>query len=303
VLTYSREYNVASAGQQVFDIKKNANISIGGFTAGEIIRVFDITKFGAATELSPALKIDSLSNRVSYNVPVDPLSDRRIVVVRIAPGGDGQPDFFSPGQGVVRSNSRLLADAPQLEDSYLIIGPEEFAAPMERLRAYRSGQGVDSQVIKISDIYDEYSYGRSEPQAITEFLRDASRRWAVKPKFVLLAGNTTFDPKNNLGSGVPNRVPTIFAPADREYMADDIMFDIQGDIVGDFYWGRFPARNAAMLDTYVSKIISYEQAPITNGRPVVFFDDDNISYNFDQTITHFQNLLADGAQRNSLIKL
>ena len=55
---------------------------------------------------------------------------------------------------------------------------------MERLRAYRAGQGVSGKVINIADIYDEYAFGRAESEALTEFLSD-TERWSVKPKYIL----------------------------------------------------------------------------------------------------------------------
>jgi hypothetical protein len=296
VLEYSRPYAAADAAQQVFEIRKNNFVAVTGYAAGEAIRVFDISKFGATSELKVSLQTDAATGGAFFNVPVDPAADRKIVVVRS--GG-----FFAPKQVVLRANSRLLEGAANLAADYLIIGPEEFAEPMERLRHYRASQGVSGKVVFVRDIYDEYAFGRAEPQAITEFLRDTSARWSVKPKNVLLAGNATFDPKNYLGSGMPNRVPTMMTrTSEGEYAGDDLLFNITGDVVGDFYWGRFPARSSQMLDDYVTKIIGYEQNPVAANRPAVLFDDDNIGYNFDQTIARFQAALPAGTSNTAFLK-
>lgn len=297
VLSYNRRYAAADVPQQVFTIRKNTQVAVTGYQAGEAIRVFDISKFGATTELKISLQPDLVSGGAAYfNVSAETIADRKILVVRAGAAASNNAGFFTPKQITSRNDSGLQINAALLSADYLIIGPEEFSQPMERLRAYRAGQGVSGKIINIADIYDEYAFGRAEPEALTEFLRDTGR-WSVKPKYIFLAGNATFDPKNYLGSNVPNRIPTVIGRTGYgEYSADDLMFNVAGNQVGDFYWGRFPARSAEMLDDYVSKIIGYENAPLAASRPVLFFDDDNIAYNFDQTLAHFQTLLPAGTQ-------
>ena len=185
VLSYNRLYAAADVPQQVFTIRKNTRVAVTGYQAGEAIRVFDISKFGATTELKVSLQPDLVSGGVAYfNVSADTIADRKIVVVRAGAAASNNAGFFTPKQIISRNDSGLQINASLLSANYLIIGPEEFSQPMERLCAYRARQGVSGKVINIADIYDEYAFGRAEPEALTEFLSD-TERWSAKPKYIL----------------------------------------------------------------------------------------------------------------------
>ena len=48
---------------------------------------------------------------------------------------------------------------------------------------------------------NEFNYGIYNPKAIRDFLSYAYNNWKKSPRYVVLAGNGTYDYKNNLGTG------------------------------------------------------------------------------------------------------
>ena len=112
----------------------------------------------------------------------------------------------------------------------------------------------------MTDVYDEFSFGEKSPEAIRAFLGVARDKWARAPRYVLLVGDASFDPKNYLGFGDFDLVPTRMVPT--AYMltdSDDWFVDFDGDALPEMAIGRLPVRTAAEAATVVSKIVSHDQ--------------------------------------------
>ena len=59
------------------------------------------------------------------------------------------------------------------------------------------------KVVDVEDIYDEFSYGVLSPQGIKDFLTYTYQNWVSPvPQYVLLVGDSTYDPKDNFGTGM-----------------------------------------------------------------------------------------------------
>ncbi|MEK6325171.1 MAG: C25 family cysteine peptidase [Acidobacteriota bacterium] len=89
-----------------------------------------------------------------------------------------------------------------------MITTRELAASLMPLVALREKRGLRVALIDIEDIYDEFSFGQKSPYAVKDFLAYANSNWKKKPRFVLLAGDASLDPKNYLGFGDLDLVPT-----------------------------------------------------------------------------------------------
>jgi hypothetical protein len=84
-----------------------------------------------------------------------------------------------------------------------------------QLASYRQEQGLDTAVIDIQDLYDEFNYGIPNPTAIRDFLALAYSTWqAPAPSYVVLLGDASFDPKNYLGFNRTNYVPPYLSVVD-----------------------------------------------------------------------------------------
>ncbi len=116
--------------------------------------------------------------------------------------------------------------------------------------------------VDIEDVFDEFSFGAHDPSAIKAFLSLAHSSWRTAPSHVLLVGNASFDPRNYLGYGFRDLVPT--KQVITQYMktaSDDWLTDFDGDGVADIPIGRLPALGSADLDIMVGKAVSYARAP------------------------------------------
>jgi hypothetical protein len=135
---------------------------------------------------------------------------------------------------------------------------------LNNLAALRQAQGLRVRVVDVADIFDEFSYGHTTPQALRNFLAYAYENWtAPAPQYVLLVGDHTYDYKNNNGGGSENFVPTWLAYTSimGETVTDEYFARISGgDAVPDLYIGRLPATSHTEAAVMTQKIIDYEQA-------------------------------------------
>ena len=81
---------------------------------------------------------------------------------------------------------------------------------VQPLASYRRSQGETVAVAKTEDIYDEFNDGIYDPQAIRSLLAYAYANWSPKPVYVLLVGDASQDPKNNLGGSLPDLLPAYY---------------------------------------------------------------------------------------------
>jgi hypothetical protein len=145
-------------------------------------------------------------------------------------------------------------------------------------------------LVDVEDLYDEFNYGAKSPQALKDFLQYARANWKVKPRFVLLAGDASFAPKNYLGSGDFDLVPTgIVDTAFMETASDDWLADFNQDGISDLAIGRLPARTLTEAGVMVKKLVGYEQSQPLNSALLV--SDANDGYDFEQASDALKNLL------------
>jgi peptidase C25-like protein len=83
-----------------------------------------------------------------------------------------------------------------------------FFSAIEPLKSLRQSQGLSVVTVDIEDVYDEFSFGNKSPGAVKEFFSYAATSWKRKPRFVLFAGDASHDPKNYLGLGAFDLVPS-----------------------------------------------------------------------------------------------
>ena len=133
----------------------------------------------------------------------------------------------------------------------------ENAKPSDRL---------DVEVVKIQDVFDEFSCGMYDPAAIRDFLKYAYDNWQRRPLFVLLVGDGDYDPKNIINKTGTNWIPTYYTTELDEIgnrITDHWFAYVAGnDAAMDMAIGRIPARSLAEVQDYIDKIVAYETKPI-----------------------------------------
>jgi hypothetical protein len=134
-------------------------------------------------------------------------------------------------------------------------------------------------VVDVDDVYDEYGYGSKSPDAIRDFLRSAQTRWRKAPRFAMLVGDASWDPRNYVGYGDLDFVPTRFLPT--VYMkaaSDDWLVDFDGDGLPNIYLGRLSVRTEADAQAVVDKIVSY--TPPATKKVLVVVDVNDPTFSF-----------------------
>jgi hypothetical protein len=135
---------------------------------------------------------------------------------------------------------------------------------LAELTTLRQAQGLRVRVVDVADIFDEFSYGLTTPEAIRDFLAYAYANWTPPaPQYVLLVGDHTYDYKNISGGATDNFVPAwlTFTEYMGETVTDEYFVRISGgDAVPDLYIGRLPATSSTEAGVMVQKILDYEQA-------------------------------------------
>ena len=211
----------------------------------------------------------------------------------------------SPGTGtrtlVAVTESALLA--PQLlgnipsawhaahRADLVIITHGDFAPSVAPLVALRQRQGLSVAVVDIEDLYDEFSFGEKTPYAVKMFL-SAAKGWRRPPRYVLLVGGATYDPRNYLGWGDFDFVPTkLVDTAMLETASDDWFVDFANDGLPDIPVGRIPATTLTEATQAVTKLIAYDQET-PSMRAVYVADANDATDDFEGAIEHMQALTS-----------
>ncbi|MDP9122435.1 MAG: C25 family cysteine peptidase, partial [Acidobacteriota bacterium] len=118
---------------------------------------------------------------------------------------------------------------------------------------------LDSRVVPLEQIYDEWNDGIASPWAIERFLAYAAVSWTRRPSAIVLAGIGTYDYKDYLGLGGNLIPPLMVRTGDGLFAADSRFVPAAGG--GGMVIGRLPARSAQELSGMIDKLIAYESSP------------------------------------------
>jgi len=143
---------------------------------------------------------------------------------------------------------------------YLVIAAPGLETPAGTLAEHRRAGGLRAAVVALNDVYAAFGHGVPGPEAIRAFLAYAGSYWAAAPRYVVLAGDGTYDYLNQLGYNDSLLPPALIATPNGLFSSDAPYADIDGDAAPDLAVGRLPARSASELQTMVQKIIAYEAA-------------------------------------------
>ena len=192
-----------------------------------------------------------------------------------------QSDLLSPSNGA----------------DYLIISHPVFLEPSKRLARWRStpkGGGYRTKVVDVTQIYDIFSNGMVNPQAIKDFLTYAYKNWQSPAlSYVTIMGDGTYDHRGVDKEVYPEppeltgHIPThyIWTISFGKTSVDHWYTTVNGiDELPDFYIGRLSVETLEQAENVVDKLINYEDKR-PNGdwrRRIISVADDEINNSSDQ---------------------
>jgi hypothetical protein len=277
-VSYLRNY-VASNDSLKCTTASKQKITIDGFS-NQNIRLIDVTSPNAPQEVKGLIQ---------------PQGDRYSITTTAPKGGRSTLLAFTEQQ--IKKPNSITFNEPSnwrgssLKSDLLIITRKAFAAAVEPLKGLRESQGLKVDLVDIEDIYDEFNFGERSPQAVKDFLALAKTSGQNAPRYVLVVGDATYDPKNYSGLGNEDFLPTKLIDTDYiETASDDWLVDFNNDGFPEMSIGRLPARTSQEAWAMVTKVISYENATRPDG--VLLVSDANDSFNFESANEELKGLIS-----------
>ena len=198
---------------------------------------------------------------------------------------------------VTAAENADLRNWPGGADLIIITAPA-FRAALQPLVAAREAQGLRVAVMDVEQVYDAFGDGRAGPEPIKALVQWARAHWtAPAPRYLLLAGDASYDPRGYLGGAELDLIPTqsVYTTFSG-WTGSDVWYAMPDDGPAAkpiLAVGRFPAQNAEQLADMVAKTLAYEEAEGTETwRDKAFLVADNDEPGFVQQAAEFAKLLA-----------
>ncbi len=227
-----------------------SDIRVGGFSSA------DITVVDATDPLKPV---------VLSEVRIEPDSAGSFAVRFAGASGTARyvtwrPEGTRPPSRIDRGRTIEIARDKPPTAEHVIITHRDLAPAAEALAAHRTAGGLTSVVVTTDDIYDTFSHGRFDPNAIGLFLA------AARPRYALLIGEASLDHRGGYAAARSdpnpprNLVPSLQVELeDGSVATSDLPYaDFDGDGVPEIRLGRLPGSTQEEVRAVVAKLIAFE---------------------------------------------
>ena len=280
-ITYRRSLT-AEANALRFTARGAQQVTVGGFSNSSI-RMMDVTDSDSVREVVSVVKP---AGKSGYSITARPPAGESRKLMAFSDSTAAQPASLALNQP---SSWRATGNSADL----VILTRREFFPSVQPLQKLRLSQGLSVAVVDVDDVYDEFSFGNKSAQAVKDFLLYARNNWRTPPRFVLLVGDGSYDPRNYLGFGEIDLVATKLI--DTQFMetaSDEWFVDSNDDGTGELAIGRLPVRTPAEASKVISKIVAYDAAPVSQS--LLLVSDVNDGYNFEAASEGLRSLLPAG---------
>jgi MYXO-CTERM domain-containing protein len=245
-LEYSHAYT-ADGNSLTLTAPPLVRLAIDGFST-PAVRVIDLTDANNPLELAVSVGFDGATYVVSLDTPSS--TDARTLYAFA--------DEAVAAADAVAANRPSAWSEPK-DGELVILSHAQFIDSLRPLVARRTQEGWSVALVDLQDVYDEFGFGDKSVFAVRDFLKYARDHWRVPPRFVLLVGDATFDPRNFLGKGDFDFAPTkLIDTQEMETASDDWFVNWDADGVPDIAIGRLSVRTAIEADTVVRKILGHD---------------------------------------------
>jgi hypothetical protein len=182
--------------------------------------------------------------------------------------------------------STLRASTNQAD--YILVAPRAFLPAAEPLLQRRADQGLTTRAVAFEEIADVFGHGRASAEAVKSFLAFAFHSWArPSPRYVLLLGDSTYDPRNFTGTSQPSPLPALWARTSYLWtVSDPQLAAVNGeDPLPDLAIGRLPAASVEQAEALVAKLLTWEDSGQgLNGRAALVADNSDLAGDFEQDV-------------------
>src|SRR5205085_6435319 len=187
-LVYPHTYR-ADQNALEFTAPSSTSMTVTGFTSSTI-RIIDLTDPNAPQSITPTITTASDGTKTAAFTTPDN-GTRTLLAL-------GDDRVQAPAQIVLNEASKWNATTNAA--NLVIITNKSFVTAANALKSARDAQGINTAVIDVQNLYDEFSYGTHSPDAIRAFMQ-RSASWTTAPHYAILLGDSSFDPRNYLGLG------------------------------------------------------------------------------------------------------
>ena len=224
-------------------------------------------------------------------------------------------DYYTP---IVEGNSLIKnQNIHALKDvNYLIITNQELSVQAKRLAAFhQDNSGITSQVVQLSEIYNEFGSGSPDITAIRDFIKNVytnNTSANKKLQYVCFFGDASYDYKDRLSAN--NNIVPVFESFESfnlatSYVTDDyfVMLDPSEGIMRsshtvDVASGRIPVTTVQQATDVVDKILSYYNATsFGDWRNTITLLADDIDATSDRTLQSGMEIIADSIKKKQPI--
>ncbi len=225
-------------------------VHINGFSNGQI-HVLDITDPLAITQLTGPIASDGSSFGITLSIPGSRGAERTLL-------GFSSDQISAPAGLAYHAPNNL--DRQQSGADLIVIAYPDFAASVAPLVKLHEMKGDSVTEVTTDQIFDAFNYGERSPFAVQSYFELAVTSWRTRPQAVLLVGGASFDPRNYLGLGDSDFVPSrMIETAAFKTASDDWLTDFKQTGFGTIPIGRLPVNTPAETALVVSKIVGYER--------------------------------------------
>jgi uncharacterized repeat protein (TIGR01451 family) len=251
-ISYPHRY-LADNDELRFTGRAGDELMVSDFTSAPV--VLDITDPNRPVELTPQVITMNGKYEVAVQVPFTTANGASPV----------KHTLLAVAQDRIASAGGVWANHPshwhsvQAGADIAMITYVPFASALAPLVEAHKAEGKTSAVVPVNDLYDEFNFGERTPFAIRSFLQMATKNWKTPPSYLLLNGRASLDPRNYLGFGYLDMVPTRIVQSTSLMTASDDWFsDFTDSGIPTIPTGRLPVSTVDDATTVVGKIAGYE---------------------------------------------
>jgi hypothetical protein len=277
-VTYGHTYTADNDALR-FTLAKKQQVTIDGFSSSAI-RVIDISNPDGVQEVAARVQRQGSGYAVTVAAP----GAGKSTLLAFA---DGQ--VKRPVAATFNQPSNLRSTAAGAD--FVIVSHRDFINSLKPLVALRESEGLSVMVVDVEDVYDEFSFGEKSPQALKDFLSFAVSNWKTAPRFAMLVGDASYDPKDYQGFGNSDFVPTKMIDTQLMKTSSDAwLADFNNDGAEDIALGRLSVRTADEAAQMVARIIGYNQSRSADG-VLLISDQDSEGYSFQNSAAQLRALV------------